>query len=72
MLFSREISIPSRKVLKSHFLHRFASTGWLTASKAILARGLVKSRTLSCAAIPKRQSSIPMRELLGNCISKGV
>ena len=57
MLFSREISIPSRKVLKSPSLHRFASTGCLTlgltGSKAILAREPVNSRTHSCAATPK-------------------
>ena len=44
MLLSREISIPSRKVLKSPSLYRFASTGFLTTgltgSNAILAREL--------------------------------
>ncbi len=49
MLLSREISIPSRKVLKSPSLHRFASSGCLpprlTGSNAILVRELVKGRT---------------------------
>jgi hypothetical protein len=53
VLLSREIAIPSRKVLKSPSPPRFASTGWLTpgltASKAILARELVKGRTHSCS-----------------------
>ena len=57
MLLSREISIPSSKVLKSHSFHRFASTGCLTPgltdSKAILARELVKGRIHSCSAPPK-------------------
>ena len=57
MLRSREISIPSRKVLKSRCLHRFASTGYLTpeltGSKAIPARELEKGRTHSCSATPK-------------------
>jgi hypothetical protein len=57
VLLSREISIPSRKVLKSPSLHRFASTRCLlpglTGSKAILVRELVKGRTHSCSATPK-------------------
>ena len=57
MLFSREISIPSRKVLKSPSLHCSASTGCLTqgltGSKAIPARELVKGRTHSSYARQK-------------------
>lgn len=56
MVLSREISSPSRKVLKSPFLHRSASTGCLTpgltGSKAIPARELVKGRPHS---VPPRQ-----------------
>lgn len=57
MLLSREISIPSPKVHKSRFLHRFASTGrltqWFIGSKAMLARKPVKRRTHSVSATPK-------------------
>ena len=57
MLLNRECSIPSRKVLKSPSLYRFASTGCLTpgitSSKAILVRELVKGRTHSYSATPK-------------------
>jgi hypothetical protein len=57
VLLSREISIPSRKVLKSPLLHRFAFTGWLapglTGSEAILARELLKCGTQSCSATSK-------------------
>jgi hypothetical protein len=53
---SREISIPSRRVLKLLSFHRSASTGCLTpgftGSKAIPARELVKGRTHS---VPPRQ-----------------
>ena len=75
MLLSREISIPSRKVLKSLSLHRFASTGCrtpgLTGAKAIPARERVKGRTHSRSATLKG-SLCPMRDPLGNCISKEV
>jgi hypothetical protein len=54
VLLSREISIPSRRVLKSTSLHRFASIGCvtprLTASNRVLARALV---TRSCSAMPR-------------------
>jgi hypothetical protein len=62
VLLSREISTPSRKVLKSPFLHRFASTGFLTPrttiSNAILARELVKGRTQPPFRDAKRQPGI--------------
>jgi len=57
VLLSRQISIPSRKVLKSVSLYRFASSCCLiprlTGSKAILARELVKGRTRPCSTTPK-------------------
>jgi hypothetical protein len=57
VLLSREISIPSRRVLKSTSLHSFAPSGCLTprltASNVVLARELVVSRTRSCSAMPR-------------------
>jgi hypothetical protein len=57
VLSSREISIPSRKVLKSPSLHRFASIGCLppglTGANAILVRELVNGGAHSCSATPK-------------------
>ena len=59
MLLSREVSIPSRKVLKSSSLHCFASTGCLTqglpVQRTILARGLVKDRAHT--PVPRRQKA---------------
>ena len=58
MLLTREISIPSRKVLKSHSFHGFASTGLLiperTGSNAIFGRELVKGWT---HPVPRRQKA---------------
>ena len=75
MLLSREISIPSLKVLKSHSLHRFASTGGLTpgptGSNAIPAQEQVKGRSHFGSATPKA-AWYTIREPLGNCISKEV
>ena len=76
MLLSREISIPSRKVLKSPPLHRFASTGWLTPG-AYRFKGDPCSRategwdTLLFRDV-KRQSGIRSGGRLGNSISKEV
>jgi hypothetical protein len=57
VLLSRELSIPSRKVLKLSPLHRFTPTGFLipeyAGSKAILARELVKGRTHPYSATPR-------------------
>ena len=76
MLLSREISIPSRQVLESPSLRRFASSGCLptglTGSNAIFARKLVKSRTHSCSVTPKEEPKYPIREPLGNSISEAV
>lgn len=58
MLLSREVSIPSGKVLKSLSFHRFASTDCLTprltGSKAMLAREHVKGRA---HPFPRRQKA---------------
>jgi len=77
VLLSREISIPSRKVLQSPPLHRFAPTGWLTpglaGSKAILARELLKGGgTQSCSATSEGNLVYEFGEPLGDCISKEV
>ena len=75
MLLSREISIPSLKVLRSPSLPCFASTGWvtpaLTGSTTIPAQQPVKDRTHSCAATPKA-GLYTICKPLRSCISKEV
>jgi hypothetical protein len=64
VLLSRDISIPSRKVLKSPPLHRLAPSGWLTpelaGSKATLARELLKGGHNPVPRL-QRQSGIRIR-----------